>query len=87
MTVKEFIRSVRIKRAVQMLEQKKMTVSEVAYEVGFKDIAYFRRCFKNQTGKSPSDVQTEGKIISSGLVFLVLYFFDFLEHLLDIFVL
>ncbi len=60
MTVKEFIRSVRIKRAVQMLEQKKMTVSEVAYEVGFKDIAYFRRCFKNQTGKNPSDVQTEG---------------------------
>ncbi|MCB9018480.1 MAG: helix-turn-helix domain-containing protein [Prevotellaceae bacterium] len=58
MTVKEFIRYIRIKRAVQMLEQNKLTVSEVAYEVGFKDISYFRKCFKAQTGKKPSDLQS-----------------------------
>ena len=56
MTVKEFIRNVRIKRAYQLLEQNTLTVSEVAYEVGFKDIAYFRKCFKAQMGINPSEV-------------------------------
>lgn len=57
MTAKEFIRSVRIKRAYQLIEQNKLTISEVAYEVGFKDIAYFRKCFKAQIGKNPSEIK------------------------------
>ena len=56
MTVKEFIRNIRIKRAFQMIEQGKLTISEVAYDVGFKDIAYFRKCFKAQIGINPSEV-------------------------------
>jgi AraC-like DNA-binding protein len=55
MTVKEFIRNVRLKRAVQLLEQKTMTVSEVAYAVGFKDLSHFRKCFKQQYGMSASE--------------------------------
>lgn len=57
MTVKEFIRNVRIKRAKQLLEQGTLTVSEIAYEVGFKDIAYFRKCFKAHFGVNPSEVK------------------------------
>lgn len=56
MTVKEFIRNIRIKRAKQLLEDGAMTVSEVAYNVGFKDIAYFRKCFKQQVGINPSEI-------------------------------
>jgi transcriptional regulator GlxA family with amidase domain len=55
MTVKEFIRNVRLKRAVQLLEQKTMTVSEVAYAVGFKDLSHFRKCFKQEYGMSASE--------------------------------
>ena len=55
MTVKEFIRHIRLKRAAQMLVQEKMNVSEVAYEVGFKDLSHFRKCFKREFGVSASE--------------------------------
>jgi AraC-like DNA-binding protein len=54
-TVHEFIRNIRLKRAVQLLEQKRMTITEVAYEVGFNDLTYFARCFRKQFDKSPSE--------------------------------
>jgi len=55
MTVKEFVRNIRLKRAAQMLVQKKLNVSEVAYAVGFKDLSHFRKCFKQEYGMSASD--------------------------------
>jgi signal transduction histidine kinase/DNA-binding response OmpR family regulator len=54
-TVHEFIRNIRLKRAVQLLEAKRMTITEVAYEVGFNDLTYFARCFRKQYQKSPSE--------------------------------
>lgn len=58
MTVKEFIRHIRLKRATQLLVQKKMNISEIAYEVGFKDLSHFRKCFKREFGMSASDYIT-----------------------------
>ncbi len=58
MTVKEFIRHIRLKRAVQLLIQKKMNVSEVAYAVGFNDLSHFRKCFKSEYGMSASEYIT-----------------------------
>lgn len=55
MTVKEFVRSIRLKRAAQMLVQKKLNISEVAYAVGFRDLSHFRKCFKQEFGMSASD--------------------------------
>ncbi len=55
MTVKEFVRDIRLKRAAQMLIQKKMNVSEVAYAVGFKDLSHFRKCFKQEFSMSASE--------------------------------
>ena len=55
MTVKEFIRSIRLKRAAQLLVQKKMNVSEVAYAVGFKDLSHFRKCFRQEFNMSASE--------------------------------
>jgi signal transduction histidine kinase/ligand-binding sensor domain-containing protein/CheY-like chemotaxis protein len=55
MTVKEFIRSVRLKRACQLLLQKEMNISEIAYEVGFQQVAYFRKCFKELYKMTPSE--------------------------------
>ncbi|QKJ29027.1 response regulator [Mucilaginibacter mali] len=54
-TAIEFIRGVRIKRAAQLLEQNKFNVSEVAYMVGFIDVDYFRKCFKEQYGHTPKE--------------------------------
>ncbi|MGM8360595.1 hybrid sensor histidine kinase/response regulator transcription factor [Flavobacterium sp. ARAG 55.4] len=50
----EFIRTVRLKKAAQLLKLKTHNVSEVADQVGFNDPLYFSRCFKKQFGYSPS---------------------------------
>jgi AraC-like DNA-binding protein len=55
MSVNEFINTIRLKRAVQLLEQKKLSVSEIAYEVGFSNPKYFSTCFKKQFHKTPSE--------------------------------
>lgn len=49
-----FIRTIRIKRAAQILVQRQLSISETAYEVGFGDLKYFRTCFRKQFNCSPS---------------------------------
>ncbi|MEL6650905.1 MAG: ATP-binding protein, partial [Bacteroidota bacterium] len=53
-----FVRAVRLKRAAQLLQSTDLNVSEVAYEVGFNDPAYFSRAFKDEFGQSPSDFKS-----------------------------
>ena len=55
MTVKEFVRNIRLKRAAQMLVQQKINVSEVAYAVGFRDLSHFRKCFRQEFNMSASE--------------------------------
>ena len=49
-----FVRSVRLQRSAELLNQTNKTIAEVCYEVGFNDQAYFSRAFKKQYGKSPT---------------------------------
>lgn len=51
----EFIRTIRLKRAAQLLAQNQLTVAEITYEVGFNDLQYFRECFKKLFGVTPSE--------------------------------
>lgn len=50
----EFIRIIRLKRAAQLLQESQLTVSEIAYEVGFNNPKYFRKYFKDEFGILPS---------------------------------
>ncbi len=54
----EFIRSIRLKRAAQLLKTEEYTVAEVTYMCGFSDLQYFRKCFKKQFSVNPSDYLT-----------------------------
>ena len=58
-SIQVFIRKIRIKRAAQLLLSEDMTVTEVAFSLEFADLKYFRKCFKEQFGKSPSEYRAE----------------------------
>lgn len=56
----EFIRSVRMKRAAQLLENETFSIAEIACKVGFSDTRYFSTCFKKMYGLTPSQYQQQG---------------------------
>ncbi|MCD8176792.1 MAG: helix-turn-helix transcriptional regulator [Tannerellaceae bacterium] len=55
MSINEFIRKIKIRKAESFLLSGEYTVSEVAYRVGFNSAAYFRKCFKEEFGDTPSE--------------------------------
>lgn len=50
----EFIRSIRLKKAVHLLENSQMTISQICYEVGFNTPKYFTKLFKDEYNVLPS---------------------------------
>jgi len=49
-----FIRSIRLKKAQSLIRNSELNISEIAYEVGFKDPSYFSRLYSEQYGTPPS---------------------------------
>jgi signal transduction histidine kinase/ligand-binding sensor domain-containing protein/DNA-binding response OmpR family regulator len=54
MTTNEFVRALKLKKAIKFMEDGNHSISEIAYKVGFSSPAYFTKCFKEQYGRSPS---------------------------------
>ena len=50
----EYIRKLRIEKAIQLLHSPKYSLTEIAYLTGFSDQSHFTRIFKKHTGKNPS---------------------------------
>ena len=56
-----FIRTIRLKHAAELLKTGPPSISEVAYQVGFLDTAYFSNCFKKQFHCNPSQFMSQHK--------------------------
>jgi transcriptional regulator GlxA family with amidase domain len=54
-SVNEMIRSFRLHKAAQLLEQNWGSVSQITFEVGFSNPSYFSKCFKAEFGVMPSE--------------------------------
>jgi AraC-like DNA-binding protein len=50
----DYIRKNRIEKAMQLMEDKQFSLTEIAYLTGFSDQSHFTRIFKQHTGKNPS---------------------------------
>lgn len=53
----DFIRNVKMKKACVMLSQHELSISEIAYSLGFSNPKYFTKCFKEEMGQTPSEYQ------------------------------
>ncbi|MFC2129419.1 helix-turn-helix domain-containing protein [Bacteroidota bacterium] len=57
LSISQFIREARLKRAMELLQHQDDTVSEIAYEVGFGSTTYFSKCFHDYYGYPPGEVR------------------------------
>ena len=55
-SVVDLLRKARLTKAKRLLETRSMSVSEVAYDVGFSAPSYFTKCFKEEYGILPGEV-------------------------------
>ncbi|WP_319480199.1 ATP-binding protein [uncultured Draconibacterium sp.] len=55
----QLIRSLRLQRAADLLNQNSASVSEICYNLGFSDLSYFSRAFKKQFGRTPTEYREE----------------------------
>jgi AraC-like DNA-binding protein len=68
LSIADFIKSVRLKKAAMLIQQNKMGIAEVAFAVGFTDRKYFSKEFKKQFGKSPSEFSGQPNFVDESEV-------------------
>ena len=50
----EFMRTIRLRRAAELLREGRQTITEVSYATGFSSVSYFSRCFRTMYGVPPT---------------------------------
>jgi len=57
LSTSDFIRTIRLKRAAQLIKGNTASISEISFSVGFSDVSYFTKCFKKEFGVTPTEYQ------------------------------
>ena len=62
LSTRDFIKNIRLQQAASLLEQnKKMTISEVAYAVGYTNLSHFSNSFREKYGMSPKEYMNKSQ--------------------------
>lgn len=61
----DYVRSLRIQDAVELLTESNMSITQIASSLGFGTIRSFNRAFRQETGMSPRDYRTVGRNIGN----------------------
>ena len=64
MTVTHYINEVKLRKSLDLLTFHSLSVSEVAYAVGFSSLYYFDRVFKKTYALTPSEYQKRHRLIN-----------------------
>jgi CheY-like chemotaxis protein/AraC-like DNA-binding protein len=60
-SIAEFVRSIRLRKAIQMMTHEDIMLTDVMYRVGIQTQSYFTKAFKKEFGKTPSQFLHELK--------------------------
>ncbi|SFE05765.1 hybrid sensor histidine kinase/response regulator transcription factor [Thermophagus xiamenensis] len=55
MTAADYLRKIRLHKAVNLIRYEEMPVGQIAENVGFQSVAHFRKSFKNEFGATPGE--------------------------------
>jgi len=55
----DLLRKARLSRAQGLLHESSLSVSEIAYQVGFASPSYFSKCYKDEFGQAPGDARSK----------------------------
>jgi TolB-like protein/AraC-like DNA-binding protein len=58
-SVNQLIKETRLKKAVSLLKEDQLNISQISFEVGFSSPSYFIKCFKDEYGYSPGAYEPE----------------------------
>ncbi|MGQ7944322.1 hybrid sensor histidine kinase/response regulator transcription factor [Flavobacterium sp. WC2509] len=58
-SITEFIRTIKLKRAGQLILKSQSSISEIAFDLGFNDLKYFRTCFQKLFNELPSQYRAK----------------------------
>ena len=59
LSVSQLIRQVRLQKAMELLQQRQLNISEVSCEVGFGSTSYFAKCFREYYGFAPGELHKQ----------------------------
>ncbi len=60
-SARDFIKSIRLKQAAELLSTQKTGISELAYALGFTNLSHFSNCFREFYGMSPKEYAQQNK--------------------------
>ena len=58
-SVNQYIRELRLSKAASLIKETDLTISEIAYKVGFSSQSYFNKVFRKRYGTTPSEYKTQ----------------------------
>ncbi|WP_103072156.1 helix-turn-helix domain-containing protein [Aquimarina sediminis] len=58
-TLGDYIRQLKVKKAIDLMLSSKKSLSSITYEIGFSDQSHFSRTFKNYMGMTPKEFQSK----------------------------
>jgi len=73
LSASQYIREVRLRKSMELVKLKTLTVSEISYQVGFGNTSYFIKCFREYYGYSPGEagkglLKDKNRDVQSGFI-------------------